>query len=69
MGFPTVSLAAGTLLHCFDWERVGQELVNMGQGFGISLSKIRPLLAVSCPWHAMVDLLTQLLDYCAYYVM
>ena len=56
MGFLTVSLVVGTLIHCFDWERVRQELVNIGQGFGISLTKSRPLEAVSYPRHAMCDI-------------
>ncbi|PON37807.1 Cytochrome P450, E-class, group I, partial [Trema orientale] len=37
MGFRTVSLVVGMLIHCFDWETVGQELVDIGQGFGITL--------------------------------
>ncbi|PON46885.1 Cytochrome P450, E-class, group I [Trema orientale] len=60
MGFRTVSLAVGMLIHCFDWERVGHELVDMGQVFGITLSKSRPLEAVCCPRRTMIDLLTRL---------
>ncbi|PON37803.1 hypothetical protein TorRG33x02_346600 [Trema orientale] len=60
MAFQTVSLAVGTLVHGFDWGRVEQELVDMGQGFGITLPKIRPLKAICSPRPAMIDLLTQL---------
>ncbi|PON31982.1 Cytochrome P450, E-class, group I [Trema orientale] len=60
MGFRTVSLAVGTLVHCFNWERVGVELVDMGQSFGIALSKSRPLEAVCSPRYRMIDLLSQL---------
>ncbi|PON54224.1 Cytochrome P450, E-class, group I [Parasponia andersonii] len=60
MVFRTVSLAVGMLIHCFDWERVGRELVDMGQGFGITLSKNRPLEAVCYPRRTLIDLLTRL---------
>ncbi|PON54222.1 Cytochrome P450, E-class, group I [Parasponia andersonii] len=60
MGFRTVSLAVGMLIHCFDWERVGPEMVDMGQGLGLTLSKSRPLEAFYCPRRTMIDLLTRL---------
>ncbi|XP_024024847.1 isoflavone 2'-hydroxylase [Morus notabilis] len=59
MGIRTASLAVGTLLQCFDWERVGKEL-DMSQGYGITLFKSRPLEVVCSPRQIMIDLLSQL---------
>lgn len=60
MAIRIVSLAVGALVHCFDWERVGEELVDLNQDFGITLAKSRPLEAVSSPRPFVIDLLSQL---------
>ncbi|KAL5777661.1 hypothetical protein ACOSP7_010587 [Xanthoceras sorbifolium] len=59
MGIRTVSLALSSLLQCFEWEKVGQE-VDMSQTYGLSLSKAKPLVAVCSPRQSMVELLSQL---------
>ncbi|KAK2660195.1 hypothetical protein Ddye_006728 [Dipteronia dyeriana] len=59
MAIRTVSLALGSLVQCFEWEKIGQE-VDMSQTFGLSLSKSKPLVAVCSPCQSMVELLSQL---------
>ncbi|KAH7665296.1 Isoflavone 2'-hydroxylase protein [Dioscorea alata] len=49
-----VALVAGTLVHCFEWEKVGDEEVDMSEGPEFTLTKAKPLEAMYKPRESKV---------------
>ncbi|KAI5655238.1 hypothetical protein M9H77_32425 [Catharanthus roseus] len=60
MGMRIIGLTLATLIQCFEWERIGNELVDLEEGSGFTLSKTKPLEALCRPRPAMINLLSQL---------
>ncbi|KVH98298.1 cytochrome P450 81D1-like [Cynara cardunculus var. scolymus] len=60
MAVRVISLALGSLIHCFDWERVSEKKVDLTEETGLSLLKAQPLMAVCHPRSTMVNLLSEI---------
>uniref|UniRef100_A0A0D9VZA5 Cytochrome P450 n=1 Tax=Leersia perrieri TaxID=77586 RepID=A0A0D9VZA5_9ORYZ len=56
----TVGLVLGTLIQCFDWERVEGKQIDMTEGVGLSMFKAVPLEAECKPRDTMCDVLQKL---------
>ncbi|XP_015060921.1 isoflavone 2'-hydroxylase-like [Solanum pennellii] len=53
-------LALGSLIQCFEWERVSEELVDMTEGPGLTMPKAIPLLAKCRPRQNIDNLIAHL---------
>ncbi|XP_019174304.1 PREDICTED: cytochrome P450 81F3-like [Ipomoea nil] len=58
LGLRMVGLSLGSLIQCFDWERIGGEMVDMTEGTGLSMPKATPLTANCKPRPFVAGLLS-----------
>ncbi|KAL8252097.1 hypothetical protein R6Q59_035790 [Mikania micrantha] len=56
----SIVMTLGSVIQCFDWERVNDEMVDMTEGPGITLPKAVPLVAKCIPRLEMTNLLSDL---------
>ncbi|KAF8017346.1 hypothetical protein BT93_H2514 [Corymbia citriodora subsp. variegata] len=54
-----VSLALGSLVQCFEWKRVSEELVDTTEGRGLTMPKVVPLEAMCKPRTVMAKIIDQ----------
>ncbi|KAI7728952.1 hypothetical protein M8C21_018086 [Ambrosia artemisiifolia] len=55
-----VGFALASLIQCFEWERVGEELVGLSEGKGLTMPKDEPLVAMCKARQSMSHLLKDL---------
>ncbi|KAJ0734279.1 putative cytochrome P450 [Helianthus annuus] len=55
-----VGLALASLIQCFEWERVGEELVGLSERKGLTMPKDEPLVAMCKAREKMSPLLKAL---------
>ncbi|KAJ6675890.1 CYTOCHROME P450 FAMILY 81 SUBFAMILY K POLYPEPTIDE 1-RELATED [Salix viminalis] len=60
MGMRAIMLAMAGLIQCFEWERTGQEMVDMTPVVSTSMVKAQPLEAFCKPYGSMANLFSQL---------
>ncbi|KAL9244050.1 hypothetical protein vseg_017865 [Gypsophila vaccaria] len=55
-----VALNLAALIQCFDWEKVDKEDVDLAEGFGLTMPKVRPLEAMCRPRKCMINVLSEI---------
>ncbi|EYU44450.1 hypothetical protein ABFS82_08G054200 [Erythranthe guttata] len=57
LGQRMVGLCLGSLIQCFEWERLGAEEVDLAEGAGLTMPKLNPLVAICRPREIMLKVL------------
>ncbi|OMO70599.1 Cytochrome P450 [Corchorus olitorius] len=60
LGRRVVGLVLGSLIQCFEWNRIGNEEIDMKEGTGLAMPKAEPLVALCNPRADMINLLSTL---------
>lgn len=55
-----VGFALGSVIQCFEWERIGDEMVDMTEGSGLTMPKAQSLVANCRPRPGMFNVLSQI---------
>ncbi|TYJ35215.1 hypothetical protein E1A91_A05G221200v1 [Gossypium mustelinum] len=58
LGRKAVGLVIGSLIQSFEWNRIGEEEIDMREGTGLTMPKAEPLVALCSPRPGMVNLLS-----------
>ncbi|GMI82675.1 cytochrome P450, family 81, subfamily D, polypeptide 5 [Hibiscus trionum] len=58
LGRKVVGLVLGSLIQSFEWNRIGEEEIDMKEGTGLTMPKAEPLVALCSPRPGMVDILS-----------
>ncbi|KAL0377856.1 UNVERIFIED_CONTAM: cytochrome [Sesamum radiatum] len=59
LGQRMVGLALASLIQCFEWERVSSEEVDLAEGVGLTMPKLKPLEAVCRPRQVTLKVLQE----------
>ncbi|KAJ0980239.1 hypothetical protein J5N97_008494 [Dioscorea zingiberensis] len=60
MAWKVMGLTLASLIQCFQWERVGEELVDLSEGMGLTMPMVTPLEVIYKPCPEMLAVLSQL---------
>nr|QWT69374.1 CYP81E8 [Gynostemma pentaphyllum] len=60
LAYKIVGMTLAALIQCFEWERVGEDEIDMLEGNGFTMPKVKALEAMSKPRSGMINVLSHL---------